>query len=71
MGFNMPGGPSALSPGSRVGERIIYWTWVPLVAILVAAFVLFPGFIPPMSPRASAEEVAAFYRDDLRGCATA
>ena len=48
-----------------VGERIIYWTWVPLVAILVASFVLFPGFIPPVSPRASAEEVAAFYRNDL------
>lgn len=51
--------------GSRVGERIVYWTWVPLVAILVGAFVLFPGFVPPVSPRASAEEVAEFYRQDL------
>ncbi len=51
--------------GSRVGERIIYWTWVPLLAILIAAFILFPGFIPPVSPRASAEEVAEFYRQDL------
>ena len=51
--------------GSRDGERIIYWTWVPLLAILIAAFVLFPGFIPPVSPRASATEVADFYRQDL------
>jgi hypothetical protein len=50
---------------SRTGERVIYWTWVPLVVILIASFVLFPGFIPPVSPRASAEEVAAFYRHDL------
>jgi hypothetical protein len=47
------------------GERVIYWTWVPLLAVLVAAFVLFPGFLPPVSPRASAEEVAEFYRQDL------
>jgi hypothetical protein len=50
---------------SRVGERIIYWTWVPLLATLIAAFLLFPGFIPPVSPRASAAEVAEFYRQDL------
>ena len=50
---------------SRVGERIIYWTWVPLLAILIAAFLLFPGFIPPVSPRASAAEVVEFYRQDL------
>jgi hypothetical protein len=50
---------------SRVGERIIYWTWIPLLAIWIAAFVLFPGFIPPVSPRASAAEVADFYRQDL------
>ena len=51
--------------GSRVGERIIYWTWLPLLATWLAAFVLFPGFIPPVSPRASAAEVADFYRQDL------
>ncbi|MHB8465499.1 MAG: hypothetical protein ACYDH6_14115 [Acidimicrobiales bacterium] len=50
---------------SSVGERIVYWTWVPLLAILLTAFVLFPGFISPVSPRASAKEVAAFYRGDL------
>jgi len=50
---------------SRVGERIIYWTWVPLLVIWIASFLLFPGFIHPVSPRASAAEVAAFYRQDL------
>ena len=49
----------------RVGERIIYWTWVPLLAIWIASFVLFPGFIPPVSPRATAAEVVEFYRHDL------
>jgi hypothetical protein len=47
------------------GERIIYWTWVPLLLILLGSFVLFPGFIPPVSPRATAAEVADFYRQDL------
>ena len=47
-----------------MGERIIYWTWVPLVAIWIAGFLLFPGFIPPLSPKASAAEVAEFYRQD-------
>lgn len=53
------GGPS------WVGERVVYWTWVPVVVLLVGAFVLFPGFLQPVSPTASAEEVAAFYRQDL------
>lgn len=45
------------------GERIIYWT-LPAVAVMwIAAFLLFPGFLPPMSPRWSAARVAAFYRD--------
>lgn len=29
----------------------------------MSAFLLFPGFVQPMSPAMSAEEVAAFYRD--------
>jgi hypothetical protein len=45
------------------GERVIFWT-LPAVAIMwIAAFFLFPGFVPPMSPKASAAEVAALYRD--------
>jgi len=45
------------------GERIIFWT-LPAVAIIwIAAFFLFPGFVPPMSPKASPAQVAAFYAD--------
>jgi hypothetical protein len=48
-----------------VGERIIFWT-LPAVAVMwIAAFFLFPGFLPPMSPSASATEVAELYRDQL------
>lgn len=32
--------------------------------ILLIAFVAFPGFFPPMSPDMTAEQVAAFYRDN-------
>ena len=54
---------TATTPGT--GERIIYWTWIPLLAIWLGAFLLFPGFVHPVSPRASAAEVADFYRGDL------
>jgi len=48
-----------------LGERIIFWT-LPAVAVMwIAAFFLFPGFVPPMSPSASATEVAELYRDQL------
>jgi fumarate reductase subunit C len=44
---------------------MILWT-LPAVAVTwIAAFFLFPGFTPPMSPRASATEVAEFYRDNV------
>jgi hypothetical protein len=46
------------------GELILFWA-LPAIGILwVAAFFLFPGFVHPMSPTMSAEEVAAFYRDE-------
>jgi len=45
------------------GEVILLWT-LPVVGVLwLSAFLLFPGFVQPMSPTMSAEEVAAFYRD--------
>src|SRR6516165_188655 len=45
------------------GERLIFWA-LPAVAIIwIAAFFLFPGFLPPMSPEWSAPKVAAFYAD--------
>jgi hypothetical protein len=47
------------------GEWILVWT-LPVVGMLwVSAFLLFPGFVHPMSPALSAEEVAAFYRDPV------
>jgi hypothetical protein len=43
------------------GEQIIFWTLPPVAIIWIAAFFLFPGFVPPMSPESSAVKVAAFY----------
>ena len=45
------------------GEMILVWTLPAVVLVWASAFVLFPGFGPPMSPTMSAEEVASFYRD--------
>jgi len=46
------------------GELILLCT-LPVVALIwVSAFFLFPGFVHPMSPTMSAEEVAGFYRDE-------
>lgn len=45
------------------GELILLWT-LPVVGLIwLSAFLLFPGFVQPMSPTLSAEQVAAFYRD--------
>lgn len=55
--------------GSRIdrmrpdGEVILVWTLPAVGLIWLSAFLLFPGFSPPMSPTMSAEEVAAFYRN--------
>ncbi|KUI11354.1 hypothetical protein AU193_12255 [Mycobacterium sp. GA-1285] len=46
------------------GELIMLWALPAMVIIWLSAFLLFPGFVPPMSPTMSAEEVAAFYRDE-------
>ena len=48
---------------ATTGERIIFWTLPAVGVIWIAAFFLFPGFVPPMSPTASAAEVAAFYTE--------
>lgn len=45
------------------GESILLWTLPVLGIIWISVFLLFPGFVHPMSPAMSAEEVAAFYRD--------
>jgi hypothetical protein len=45
------------------GQLICVWT-LPVAGIVwIAAALLFPGFLPPMSPTLSADAVAAFYRD--------
>ncbi|OBK18839.1 hypothetical protein [Mycobacterium asiaticum] len=54
------------SPRRIDGELILLWTLPVTVVIWIAAFFLFPGFSPPMSPTMSAEQVAAFYRDPAR-----
>jgi hypothetical protein len=46
------------------GELILLWALPVVVVIWVSAFFLFPGFLHPMSPKMSAEEVAGFYRDE-------
>ena len=39
---------------------------VPLFgALFVVGFTIFPGFFPPLSPTMTAEQVAAFYRDNV------
>lgn len=45
------------------GELILFWLLPALSLTWVAAWLLFPGFSPPMSPTMAVEEVAAFYRD--------
>jgi hypothetical protein len=47
------------------GERVILWSLPAVAVIWVVAFFLFPGFVPPMSPKMPADEVAAFYQDNL------
>jgi hypothetical protein len=58
-------GDTRRAPRRTDGELILLWTLPALVIIWVAAFVLFPGFMPPMSPTMPADQVAAFYRDHL------
>jgi hypothetical protein len=45
-------------------QRISLWITPLFGAILLLAFVAFPGFLPPMSPQMPAEEVAAFYQQN-------
>lgn len=44
-------------------QLISLWTAPVFGAVLVIAFVAFPGFFPPMSPDMTAEQVARFYTD--------
>ena len=43
-------------------QSVSLWLALFFGAVLLAAFVAFPGFFPPMSPQMSAQQVAAFFR---------
>jgi hypothetical protein len=56
--------PSERYAGRRVDGELILLGALPFALLMwVAAFVLFPGFTPPMSPQMSADQVAEFYRE--------
>lgn len=46
------------------GELILWWTLPVLLILWVGAFLMFPGFHPPMAPTMPVDDVAAFYRDN-------
>jgi len=48
-------------------QSISLWLGVLFGAVMLVAFVAFPGFFPPMSPRMSADQVAAFYDEHAGG----
>jgi hypothetical protein len=60
-------GEARSAPRRIDGELILLWTLPAAVLIWISAFLLFPGFMPPMSPTMSAEQVAAFYRENPSG----
>lgn len=50
--------------GRRIDGELILLGALPFVALIwLSAFLLFPGFTPPMSPTMTADQVAEFYRD--------
>jgi hypothetical protein len=56
--------PAPAESGRRVdGELILLWAWPFALIIWVVAYLMFPGFAPPMSPKMSADQVAEFYRN--------
>jgi hypothetical protein len=60
-------GEARRAPRRTDGELILLWTLPAAAIIWISAFLLFPGFMPPMSPTMSAERVAAFYRENQSG----
>jgi len=44
-------------------QSISLWLAVVVGAVMLAAFVAFPGFFPPMSPSWTPDEVSRFYAD--------
>ena len=57
-------GVDPTTPSRRVDGDVILLGALPFAALIwVSAFLLFPGFTPPMSPMMTADQVAEFYRD--------
>jgi hypothetical protein len=54
-------GPSRGDRPTLDAQSVSLWLSVLFGALLLIAFVLFPGFFPPMSPGLNAREVADFY----------
>lgn len=50
--------------GNIKAQWVSLWTAPAVSAILLVAFIAFPGFWPPMSPQLAAEQVAAFYGEN-------
>lgn len=46
-------------------QRVCLWLVPGFGAIFALAFFLFPGFVPPMSPMLTAEEVARFFKENV------
>ena len=44
-------------------QLLCLWTVPAMGLFLLIAFLIFPGFFPPMSPTMSAQQVADFYRE--------
>lgn len=60
-------GNDAPAPRRIDGELLLLWTLPASAVIWIGAFLLFPGFLPPMSPTMPADRVAAFYRENQWG----
>lgn len=49
--------------GNIKAQWVSLWTAPAVGAVLLIAFLAFPGFWPPMSPTATADEVASYYAE--------
>jgi len=50
---------------STRGQQILLWITPVAGVMFLIAYLMFPGFSPPMSPTMSPEEVAAFFRENV------
>ncbi|MFE6922039.1 hypothetical protein ACFVAV_13410 [Nocardia sp. NPDC057663] len=59
-----------LAPVNRRSEVICTWGGAVFALLFFVGFVLFAGFLPPLSPSDSAEQTAEFYRENANGVRT-